>query len=163
MRRLWLLFAQTATVCLAILFIVSTLKPEWINRIPTSGHGLHFATSTLPITEAPVNAVAPGSYRDAAKRAMPSVVNIFTTKEIKQTVNPFFNDPLFRHFFGNRPNPRPQKQSSLGSGVIVSTTGYIITNNHVVNSADEIDGEEAGDDEADEDEVKDDEIDGKKR
>ena len=139
MRRLWLLFAQTATICLAILLIVNTLKPEWVNKLPTSTKGLHLSTSTIPITEAPVNSVAPGSYREAAKRAMPSVVNIFTTKEIKQTINPFFNDPLFRHFFGNTPNPRPQKQSSLGSGVIVSSTGYIITNNHVVNSADEID------------------------
>jgi serine protease DegQ len=139
MRRLWLLFAQSATICLAILLIVNTLKPEWINNLPSSVKAMHLTTATVPIKEAPVNLVAPGSYRDAARRAMPSVVNIFTTKEIKQQPNPFFNDPLFRRFFGKTPNPRPQKQSSLGSGVIVSSTGYIITNNHVVNSADEID------------------------
>ena len=139
MRRLWLLFAQAATIGLAILLIVNTLKPEWINKLPVPGKGLHINTATLPVSEAPVSAVAPGSYRDAAKRAMPSVVNIFTTKEIKQAPNPFFNDPLFRHFFGKKPNPKPQKRSSLGSGVIVSPAGYIITNNHVVNSADEID------------------------
>ena len=139
MRRLWLLFAQAATICLAILLIVNTLKPEWINKLPPSIRGSHISSTTIPVTEAPVNAVAPGSYRGAAKHAMPSVVNIFTTKEIKQAPNPFFNDPLFRRFFGKAPHPKPQKQSSLGSGVIVSSTGYIITNNHVVNSADEID------------------------
>ncbi|MET3108810.1 serine protease DegQ [Oxalobacteraceae bacterium GrIS 2.11] len=136
MRRLWLLFAQAATIGLAIFLIVNTLKPEWLNKLPGSVHGL--SLSTAPVTEAPIHMLAPGSYRDAAKRAMPSVVNIFTTKEIKLAPNPFFNDPLFRRFFKN-PNPKPQKQSSLGSGVIVSSTGYIITNNHVVNSADEID------------------------
>lgn len=139
MRRLWLLFAQAATICLAILLIVNTLKPEWLNKLPTSIKGLHINPLTVPITESPINIVAPGSYREAAKHAMPSVVNIFTTKEVKQSPNPFFNDPLFRRFFGKNPNPKPQKQSSLGSGVIVSATGYIITNNHVVNSADEID------------------------
>ena len=139
MRRLWLLFAQAATVGLAILLIVLTLKPEWLNSLPSSANLLHLTTSTVPVKEAPVNVTAPGSYREAARRAMPSVVNIFTTKEIRPGTSPFFNDPLFRRFFGKNPNPRPQKQSSLGSGVIVSSTGYIITNNHVVSSADEID------------------------
>ena len=139
MKRLWLLFAQIATISVAILLIVTTLKPEWLAKLPPSVKGLQLPSSSVPISESAMKVVAPGSYRDAAKRAMPSVVNIFTTKEIKQTPNPFFNDPLFRRFFGKNPHPKPQKQSSLGSGVIVSTTGYIITNNHVVNSADEID------------------------
>jgi serine protease DegQ len=139
MRRIWLIFAQAATVVLAILLIVNTLKPEWLDKLPLVKREMQVGSSSVPIIEAPVNGIAPGSYRGAAKRAMPSVVNIFTTKEIKQAPNPFFNDPLFRRFFGKTPHPKPQKQSSLGSGVIVSSTGYIITNNHVVNSADEID------------------------
>ena len=137
MRKLWLVFAQSATIALALFLIVNTLKPEWLGELPVTG--LHPHRQTVEIKESPINVVAPGSYRDAAKRAMPSVVNIFTTKEIRQTPNPFFNDPLFKRFFGNTPHARPQKQSSLGSGVIVSATGYIITNNHVVNAADEID------------------------
>ncbi len=134
MRRLWLLFAQAATVSLALLLIVNTLKPEWLPQF--SGRAAHVVP--MPVLEAPTNLVAPGSYRDAAKRAMPSVVNIFTTKEIKRKQNPLYSDPLFKKFFGNGANPPPVKQSSLGSGVIVSPNGYIITNNHVVNSADEI-------------------------
>lgn len=141
MRRLWLLFAQTATICLAILFIVNTLKPEWLNNPPASGKGAHLSSSStsIPVLEAPANTAAPVSYREAAKIAMPSVVNIYTTKEIKRSNNPLLNDPLFRRFFDEGGSTQPEKQSSLGSGVIVSPEGYIITNNHVVNSADEID------------------------
>jgi serine protease DegQ len=141
MRRLWLLFAQTATICLAILLIVNTLKPEWLNKVPSSDKGLHLpsTTATIPVLEAPANTAPPVGYREAAKIAMPSVVNIFTTKEIKRIKNPLLNDPLFRRFFDEGSNSQPEKQSSLGSGVIVSPDGYIITNNHVVNSADEID------------------------
>ena len=139
MRRLWLLFAQTATICLAILLIITTLKPAGLAQFNAKISNGSITSATLPIKEAPINAVAPGSYREAAKRAMPSVVNIYTTKEVKRLKNPLYNDPIFRQFFGNSNNPPPVKQSSLGSGVIVSETGYIITNNHVVNSADEID------------------------
>jgi len=138
MRRLWLLFAQTATVGLALLFIVTALKPEWLSKIPNSGALLR-SSSTIPILEAPPNVAAPVSYREAANIAMPSVVNIFTTKEVKRRKNPLLNDPLFRRFFDEGGNVQPEKQSSLGSGVIVSPSGFIITNNHVVNSADEID------------------------
>jgi serine protease DegQ len=65
-------------------------------------------------------------------------VNIFTTKEAKQPQNPFLDDPLFRKFFGDRFGEQEEKQFSLGSGVIVSPEGYILTNNHVVEAADEI-------------------------
>ena len=137
MRRLWLLFAQTATVGLAIWFIVTTLKPEWINRTPGNPPpSVRLGSSTVAVQEAPMNIpLAQGSYRDAAKRAMPSVVNIFTSKGSKSK-NPMMDDPLFRRFFGDQ--EEHERQASLGSGVVISPQGYILTNNHVVDAADEI-------------------------
>jgi serine protease DegQ len=135
MRRLWLLFAQTVTVGLAIWFIVATLKPEWINGT----YGTRITSTTVPMLEAPLrSSPAQGSYRDAAKRAMPSVVNIFTTKEAPKPKNPLMNDPFFRKFFGDQQNDSDEKQFSLGSGVIVSPQGYILTNNHVIEASDGI-------------------------
>ena len=138
MRRLWLLFAQTATVGLALWFIVTTLKPDWANQALGSGRSLSLV-SMPSMREAPVNAVnAQSSYRMAAKRAMSSVVNINTAKESRQADNPLLNDPFFKRFVGDQVNPQSERQSSLGSGVIVSSQGYILTNNHVIEEADEI-------------------------
>jgi serine protease DegQ len=131
MRRLWLIFAQTATISLAVLLVVATLKPE---LLPWRGN------SVVTVKEAPAGGGTPkaGSFSSAAKKAMPSVVNIFTSKEIQTPHNPFMDDPLFRRFFGERFDAEPQRASSLGSGVIVSADGYILTNHHVVEAADEI-------------------------
>ena len=137
MRRLWLIFAQTITVCVAILFVVKTLKPEWLAQWP--GEGTRVA-AVATVLEAPAgsSALRQGSYADAAKKALPAVVHIFTSQEVKGARHPFINDPIFRHFFGDRFGEESQRRSGLGSGVVVSPEGYILTNFHVVDGADEI-------------------------
>lgn len=132
MYRLWLIFAQTVTVLLAIFFVVSTLRPELLPWRPRG--------EIVSLREAApaVEVERPDSYARAAEVAMPSVVNIFTRKEIKEPSHPLLDDPVFRRFFGEQFESRPRRTSSLGSGVIVSPNGYILTNHHVVEAADEV-------------------------
>jgi len=133
MYRLWLIFAQTATVLLAIFFVVSTLRPELLPWKPRGE--IVMVKEAAPVVEAE----RPDSYSKAAEIAMPSVVNIFTRKEIKEEPShPLLNDPMFRRFFGEQFESRTRRTSSLGSGVIVSPNGYILTNHHVVEAADEV-------------------------
>ncbi len=82
----------------------------------------------------------PVSYAAAVERAAPAVVNIYTSKRVRQRPHPLLEDPLFRHFFGDTPDlhGRERLETSLGSGVILSSRGYILTNNHVIQSADQI-------------------------
>jgi len=134
MRNLWLIFAQTATVAVSVLFVVTTLKPEWLGRPDSGRQVVELRQATL----SPGLPARAASYSDAVRKAVPSVVNIFTSKEIKTPRHPFLDDPLFRHFFGDRLEDEPQRAASLGSGVIVSSKGYILTNHHVVEAADEI-------------------------
>ncbi len=137
MRRLWLIFAQTVTVCVALLFVVKTLKPEWLTQLPGPRGGIAEVTTVI---EAPAGSELhrPSSYADAAKKAIPAVVHIFTSQEVKGPRHPFINDPIFRHFFGDRFGEQSQRRSGLGSGVVVSPEGYILTNFHVIDGADEI-------------------------
>ena len=140
MRRLWIIFSQTATICLAVLFVVSTLKPEWLpsrsELVPESMRVAIVHQEAQPGTAG--GGARADSYHEAVRKAAPSVVNIFTTKEVRVQRNPLLNDPLLRRFFGDQFSDDTQKATSLGSGVIVSPAGYILTNNHVVESADEI-------------------------
>jgi len=133
MHRLWLIFAQTATICLALLFVVSTLKPEWLPGKQAGG-----TLVEVKQAETPAAGARPGSYSEAVRKAVPAVVSIFTSKEVKKGNHPFMNDPLFRQFFGDRFEGESQRASGLGSGVIVSAKGYVLTNQHVVEAADEI-------------------------
>jgi serine protease DegQ len=135
MKRTWLLFAQTVTVLLAAYFVVGTLKPDWVRRTPSWTGG---AVSLLEAPAAPASQPAPGSLSAAAKKAAPAVVSINTTKAAQR--NPRGDDPWFRFFFGDQGEGGggPQQQAGLGSGVILSPDGYILTNNHVVEGADEI-------------------------
>jgi serine protease DegQ len=132
LRRFWLLFAQVATVCLAALFVVATLRPDLLARV--SGR-----KNVVLVEETPAVVAAPKieSLADAAKKAMPSVVNIYTSKEVRQR-NPLLDDPLLRRFFPGLSEDAPRRATSLGSGVIVSSEGYVLTNNHVIEGADDI-------------------------
>jgi serine protease Do len=100
-----------------------------------------FSVSTAPINRDPRLGT---SYAPIVKKVAPSVVNIYSTRFVKERLisNPFLNDPIFRQFFGNQfpgdTRERTRKEQSLGSGVIVSADGYILTANHVVAEADEV-------------------------
>ena len=137
MRRLWLIFAQTVTVCIAVLFVVKTLKPEWLAHLPSSS-GPVFEVATVVEAPAGSDTRRPGSVADAAQKAIPAVVHVFTSQEVKGPRHPFINDPIFRHFFGDRFGEQSQRRSGLGSGVVVSPEGYVLTNFHVIDGADEI-------------------------
>jgi serine protease DegQ len=139
-NRLWLLFAQAVTILFAAWFIIVTLKPSWI-----SGEVVSSIVESVTLKEGAYDgsALSPGSYHDAVKRSMPAVVNIFTSKTSAKTKTRKGNkqnpaDPLFKFFFGDQP-PDEEPSSSLGSGVLVSPEGIILTNHHVINDADEID------------------------
>ena len=135
MYRLWLIFAQAATVAVAVLFVVSTFRPEWL---PARTGAPVLSASPPGASGAVPTPARRASYHDAVQRAMPSVVNIFTSKDVRSPRHPLLNDPIFRRFFGDQLPDEAQRASSLGSGVIVSSGGYVLTNHHVVEAADEI-------------------------
>lgn len=129
MKKLWLFFSQAVTVFVAAWFVIATLQPQWL-AAPAPPPAVS-APLVLPAPQ--VSAAAqPGSLAAAVKRAAPAVVSINTSRI---TRHPFADDPWFRLFFGQQGS---QSQSGLGSGVIMSADGYVLTNNHVVQEADHI-------------------------
>ena len=134
MRRLWLIFAQTVTVSLAVIFVLSTVKPDWLGVSSSGQSSVDTTQAGAPAEPLPANA----SYSTAAKKALPSVVYVSTSQRLSAPPHPALDDPLFRHFFGDRPETDEPRNPGLGSGVIVSPSGYILTNFHVVDGADQI-------------------------
>ena len=147
--KMWLIFCQTTTVLVALFFVISSLKPFWIevllkNSIDQRPSKVVEKTNDDLITLSDNNNIIDGfnSLRSAASLAMPSVVHIYTTqKKTQNSNNVLLNDPFFRKFFNdnfNLKNPNPQPKTGLGSGVIVSKNGNIITNHHVIEGAEKI-------------------------
>jgi len=137
--------AQTITAGLAAAFLyILLVQPELLR---SSGHVVEVRETVQQ--EAPQHTPAGGaaappgsgpvSYADAVDQAAPAVVNVHTAKVITRRVHPLLDDPIFQHFFGDRfKQSRQAIQTSLGSGVVISAQGYILTNNHVIDGADEI-------------------------
>lgn len=136
MKKLWLIFAQTVTISLGALFVLQSFYPQLLNKPPQQVLEQPVVVSQMASDQ---KTHIEGSYSNAAKKAMPAVVNVFTSKKPKPSAySPFMDDPLFRHFFGDQFDDEQRSENSLGSGVIISSQGYIITNHHVIEAADEI-------------------------
>jgi len=131
MYRFWLLLSQAVTVCLALVFTITTLRPGWLTP------GASDNPRVLPATVLP-SANESLSFASAVAAATPSVVNIYTTKNIESPFKNLPDVPALKPFIKDNKDQNTMGPTNLGSGVIASDKGYILTNYHVIEAADSI-------------------------
>lgn len=134
-RFLAILKAYFWPVCSGLLCAVIVIL--WLNNF---ANDTKLPNQATPLSEPAqtIHHTAPYSYSQAVKRAAPAVVNIFTSKTIVRHTHPLYADPFTRKLFGFKNEPQEKVQTGLGSGVIMNEAGYILTNHHVIQGADEI-------------------------
>ena len=131
MKRLWLLFSQVVTAALAVYFVIATVQPQWLKR---SSHDLKSVTVVeAPPSGKPVPSTQTETLRSAARQAAPAVVSIVTNPDERSQ-----QEAARRAHASRTPQQDEDLFSGVGSGVLVSTEGYILTNNHVVEDAESI-------------------------
>jgi serine protease DegS len=134
-KKLLSLLLTALTAGLAGAFVTLYLLPRQVEEAPM----IQQSEKAEPAIQIP-RQTGPFSYSQAVTQAAPSVVNIFTAKITTESQSLRFRDPLLQHFFGNMlpEKTRQRLDTSLGSGVIISEDGYLLTNHHVIEGADEI-------------------------
>jgi serine protease DegS len=143
-RKFLSFMLQTVMTGLAAAFLyVLLIDPELLRDKSTVVEVIESRQETrAPVAADNTSSAAwngPVSYADAVDKAAPAVVNIHTAKIITHRVHPLLKDPVFQKFFGDRfAKARKEIQTSLGSGVLISSQGYVLTNNHVIEGADQI-------------------------
>ncbi len=131
-KLLLFIFQAVAVGVLAAVLLLIFLPDNVVDKRPVVEF-LEDRTHRSPSLES-----GPVSYAQAVQRAAPAVVNIYTSKQVYSNRRPLLDSPLLRRFFGELNQPQQRTQTSLGSGVIMSSQGYVLTNYHVIENADEI-------------------------
>ena len=142
MQRLFKIYGWPLVVGLLLALLIIERFPHWVG-LPSADMHIQQAPVYTGVTN------GPASYANAVNQASPAVANLYTAKVVSKQLPPVYSDPELRRFFGDNLPQQKRMESSLGSAVLMSKEGYLLTNNHVTAGADQIivalkDGREIG-------------------